>query len=255
METETEGARLANERDFHNARFGAEDGDSRAQLDKWYPAIRRVNELQAAEIRALAPKRDVLEYGCADGSLSLVELGTAQLAGSFTGIDISDVAIARAASRATAMGIGQARYAAMNAEATDFPDASFDVIYGRGILHHLDLDRAYAELRRLLRAGGVALFTEPLGHNPMLNWYRSRTPHLRTSDEHPLLMSDIAAARAHFRDVGTSFAGLTTVAAAPFAKTGFGRAMLRALERLDEALLSIPAIRPHAWYVLLTLRA
>lgn len=255
METEAERARLASERDFHNTRFGAEGGDTRAHLGKWYPAIRRVNELQEAEIRAAAPGRDVLEYGCADGTLSLVELGTARLAGSFTGIDISEVAIARATSCAMAMGVDQARYHAMNAEATDLPNASFDVIYGRGILHHLNLDRAYAEVRRLLRTGGVALFTEPLGHNPLVNWYRSRTPHLRTSDEHPLLMSDIAAARRHFREVQTCFAGLTTIAAAPFGTKGVGRALLHAFDRLDEVLLNIPAIRPHAWYVLLTLRA
>jgi hypothetical protein len=38
---------------------------------------------------------------------------------------------------------------------------------------------------------GWALFSEPLGHNPLVNWYRNRTPEQRTEDEHPLLLSSI----------------------------------------------------------------
>jgi SAM-dependent methyltransferase len=247
--------RLASERAFHNARYGREGPDPRAHLDEAYLAVARVNILQERAVHRLGAGRDVLEYGCADGTLSLAQLRTPGFARSFTGIDISDAAIARATARAASLGTANARYLAQDAAATSLPAASFDVIYGRGILHHLDLSRGVAEVRRLLRPGGTALFTEPLGHNPLLNWYRRRTPDLRTPDEQPLRMSDIVAARAHFAAVEATFAGLTTVAAIPFLRTRLGRPLLAALDRVDAALLTLRPIQPQAWYVLLTMRA
>jgi ubiquinone/menaquinone biosynthesis C-methylase UbiE len=64
----------------------------------------------------------------------------------------------------------------MNAEATTFPDNSFDLICGSSILHHLNLDKACAEIRRILRPDGGAVFIEPLGHNPLINMFRKLTP-------------------------------------------------------------------------------
>jgi len=45
------------------------------------------------------------------------------------------------------------------------------------ILHHLDLTVAARELRRVLRPGGVAVFCEPWGGNPLLNFARRRLPY------------------------------------------------------------------------------
>ena len=55
-----------------------------------------------------------------------------------------------------------------NAYDTALPAASFDVVIGMSVLHHLDLDRALAEFQRLLRAGGVLLFSEPNMLNPII---------------------------------------------------------------------------------------
>src|SRR3546814_15436315 len=79
-----------------------------------------------------------------------------------------------------------ATFSVDNAEQTSFPDASFDRIGGSGILHHLDLDSAYAEIARLLKPGGRAVFLEPLGHNPLYHAYRDRPPPMRTENENPL---------------------------------------------------------------------
>ena len=88
------------------------------------------------------------------------------------GIDISDVAIEKARGASRAAGIENAEYRRMNAEFLEFDDNSFDLICGTAILHHLDLTRAYSELARVLKPGGLAVFMEPLGHNPLINVYR-----------------------------------------------------------------------------------
>ncbi len=48
---------------------------------------------------------------------------------------------------------------ACDAEELPFEDASFDLVFGHAVLHHLpNLDRAFAEFRRVLRPGGRLFF-------------------------------------------------------------------------------------------------
>ena len=78
-----------------------------------------------------------------------------------------------------------------SAELLPFAEASFDIVVGRQILHHLDLDLAATEVKRVLRPGGRAAFLEPLIHNPILEGYRRLTPHLRSPSEQALAFSDL----------------------------------------------------------------
>jgi SAM-dependent methyltransferase len=49
-----------------------------------------------------------------------------------------------------------------NLEALTFPDASFDIVLTSDVLEHVRLDdRAHREIRRVLKPGGVYLFTVP----------------------------------------------------------------------------------------------
>ena len=128
-----------------------------------------------------------MEYGCGTGALAfdLAEQGSNSVA-----IDISPVAISEAEQVAHARGL-TARFEEMNAEAMTFDNDSFDLVFGSGILHHLDMERATQEVIGVLRPGGRAVFIEPLGYNPIINAYRRVTPTMRTEDEHPLLRSDL----------------------------------------------------------------
>src|SRR5215211_8056709 len=56
--------------------------------------------------------------------------------------------------------------AACDAAALPFADASFDLVLGHAVLHHLpELDKAFAEFSRVLRPGGTLLFAgEPSHH-------------------------------------------------------------------------------------------
>ena len=51
-----------------------------------------------------------------------------------------------------------------------------DAVWGNAILHHLDLAKAGRELRRVLAPGGVAVFCEPWGGNPLLAFARRALP-------------------------------------------------------------------------------
>ena len=54
-------------------------------------------------------------------------------------------------------------------------------------LHHLQLDRAAVEFRRVLKPGGRAAFQDPLGHNLLLEFARDYLPY---KDKHPVKGTD-----------------------------------------------------------------
>jgi SAM-dependent methyltransferase len=241
--------RKAREKEFHDARFGR--GGPRGGSGVFYRITGEAHDRHRALAYGDCAGKRVLEYGCGPGSQSF-EL--ARRGAHVTGIDISPVAIELAKTEAERQSV-EAAFVVRDAEATGFPDGSFDLIVGGAILHHLDLDRAYAEIARLLAPGGRAVFIEPLGHNALINLYRKMTPEQRTPDEHPLLRGDLAHARRAFAHVNVWYYHMMGIGAAPFAKTPLFKPVLAALSALDHALLSIPAIQPYAWIAVLELSA
>jgi SAM-dependent methyltransferase len=136
-----------------------------------------------------------------------------------------------------------------------FADGSVDVVAGSGIVHHLDIPKSMREVKRVLRAGGVAIFAEPMGHNPVINWYRNRTPELRTPDEHPLLVGDLRQMGRHFAATRITYFGMV----APL--LGFIQTRIRkesALTRfvwwLDRQLCRIPVLNRYAWFSIIELK-
>lgn len=138
------------------------------------------------------PGRDLLEYGCYDGWMMPVysQSNPRRL----VGIDISENAIARAQSVHGHL----AQFFVADAHHLSLPDSSFDVVIGRGILHHLDFETAICELDRVLRPDGYAIFVEPLGDNPAAKLFRALTPSARTRDERPLSRKQITWADQRF---------------------------------------------------------
>lgn len=240
--------RLRRERDYHNQRFAHE---VRQAQWKYYTAIAHGLDLYERRVEAALAGKDGLELGCGVGSTGL-KLG--HLARTTTGIDIADVAVAKAAAEAAQRGLANATFRRMNAERLEFPDASFDVVFAKAVIHHLDLAATYPEIRRVLRPGGQAIFYEPFGHNPAINAYRRRTPAARTPDEHPLLRSDIALARRHFANVELRFFGLLTLLGVPLREHPAARPLHAALRALDGLLLALPGVRWLGWYGLIVLR-
>ena len=239
------------EREFHNAAFSDGRRSQAAAVSGAYAIIHDSRLFYEGFIRAHAPGVRMLEFGCGASAMAST-FGAA--AAKVVGIDISDVAVQRAAEVAAANGF-KATYQVMDAESLQFPDHSFDLICSTAILHHLDLRKAYGEIARTLAPGGHAIFMEPLDYNPIINLYRRLTPNLRTPDEHPLRIEDLELARQFFDSVEVRYFTLTTLLAIPLFKSKWiFRRLLFSLERFDHRLFRLmPWLRRYAWQVVVVL--
>ena len=98
-----------------------------------------------------------LEIGAGTGyfTLNLLRAGVVQQA---TCTDISEGMVAMLAENATQLGLN-VRTMRADAESLPFEGASFDLVLGHAVLHHLpDLPRAFTEFHRVLRPGGRIVF-------------------------------------------------------------------------------------------------
>ncbi|MBI2098814.1 class I SAM-dependent methyltransferase, partial [Candidatus Uhrbacteria bacterium] len=174
------------------------------------------------------------------------------------GIDISEVGITQARKEAKKRGLAdKTEFYVMDAEATTFPDNTFDVICVSGVLHHLDRTKAFKEMARILKPTGAAIAAEPLAHNPVIQLYRKMTPHLRTEFEAEHILhakKDVELARRYFDKIEIKFFHLATIAAVPFRKTPIFNHLLALGEKIDSILLKIPLIQRQAWQMVLTFR-
>jgi SAM-dependent methyltransferase len=98
-----------------------------------------------------------LEVGAGTGyfSLNLLRAGIVRQA---TCTDISPGMVRALSANAERLGLA-VRTARADAESLPFPDASFDLVLGHAVLHHLpDLQRAFREFHRVLEPGGHIVF-------------------------------------------------------------------------------------------------
>jgi len=246
-------SRASREKAFFNQLFAGYTG-LRDMLASRTSSISRLARSRFVHVaRELCRDADVLDYGCGRGELSFDLI--AHGARSVTGIDFSEVPIEQARSAATAGDVRGVRFLVMDATATDFADEQFDVVVGKAILHHLDLERSLTELRRLVRPEGIVVLLEPLGHNPLLRLFRWLTPSLRTADEQPLRMPDLDVCRRHFASVDLFHFNLFTLLllVVPRRLPGYYRA-LSALEWCDRRVLAaVPFLRRYTWNVVIGL--
>ncbi len=141
-------------------------GDQAEAVWNWCSAAGRLRAQRRADLIAAAadlrPGVHVLELGCGTGLFSTM---FARHGCRLTAIDISPDLLARARLRRLPDAVV---FQVDNAERLDQPDGAFDAVVGSSILHHLDLDRALAEIRRVLRPDGRLAFAEPNMLNPQV---------------------------------------------------------------------------------------
>lgn len=240
--------RLIREKEFHNEAFSS---NKRNKTRKYYQTTLLSKHFYRDKVSEDVKDKRVLEYGCGPGSqaFSLAEKGAVVDA-----IDISDVAIEQARSKAEEMGV-EINFSVMDAENLDFDDDTFDLVCGSGILHHLELESCYRELKRVLKPGGKGIFFEPMGYHPLINIYRKFTPSMRTEDEHPLLKEDISLAKTYFNDVETHYFHFSSIAASVLPGDFLKRGASAVLNSVDRAVFKMaPFLKKYAWIVVLELK-
>jgi SAM-dependent methyltransferase len=202
-----------------------------------------------AELGDLTGQR-VLDFGCGHGMAAVV---LARRGALVTAFDLSPGYLEEARRRADANRVSIS-FVQANGERLPFADGSFDRVWGNAVLHHLDLDKAGHELRRVLRPRGVAVFCEPWGENPFLNWARTRLAYPekhRTPDEKPLRQSQVRLLHSIFPGVKARGFQLLSMARriVPASR------LIAGLDWCDDLLLTrAPGLQRFCRYMVLTLR-
>lgn len=242
--------RLDREAEFHNQAFTE---DTRASAFKFYSITGASEALYHTLISKSPADEHALEYGCGRGGycFELARRGTFVDA-----IDISSAGVEMAQQKAEEDELtDHLKFQIMNAEDLAFPDNRFDVVFGKSILHHLELERGLHEIARVLKNDGRAVFFEPLGHNFLINAYRRLTPRMRSADEHPLRIQDLTSFGEFFSEIEIQHFHLLSLLAIPFWKVpGLFNFLVSTLDRIDRGLFrAIPFLRRQAWVIVVKL--
>jgi len=216
---------------------------------KFYAITRKSNAFTDRWLSKMCQGKKVLDYCCGEGIL------TRKLAqkGAFAyGIDISPFSIDKAKDRSAKENLSDKTFfSVMDAEKMNFENDFFDVIICHGVLHHLDVKKAFPQLSRVLKPTGQIICVEPLAYNPIFQLYRKLTPHLRTEWEahHILTKADIFESLKSFQKIEIRFFHLFSLAAVPFRNTKAFNFILSFLELLDDIFLNLPLVKWWAWQV------
>jgi SAM-dependent methyltransferase len=214
----------------------------------FYTHIRKSPLLRGvAEFLGDVRGKRVLEYGCGLGVVSTL---LAKSGAAVTSFDLSRTSIAVTRRRATLNDV-EVDLAVAAGESLPYADESFDIIFGKAILHHLDVNAGGHDLYRVLKTGGKAVFAEPMGMNPLLNLARARIwyphKHPRGADR-PLNYDEIHAWGQEFNEFHYREVQLFSMAERAF---GFGK-RFTFLRDLDDRLIArVPALRRYCRYVVM----
>lgn len=112
------------------------------------------------KLSGVSSSDSVLDLGCGPG---IVACAFARVARTVVGIDATDAMLETAAREAQSQGLGNVRFARGDLYHSDLPDASFDVVSTRFVVHHLQRPQeAVAEMARLARRVVVLTDVTPL---------------------------------------------------------------------------------------------
>ena len=214
---------LEAEREFENLKTN--DGMVRNAQSKFYWATDLDTQFHIDLTNEKISGKNVLEIGCSTGRDAEIY---SQHCNKYYGIDISDQAI----DVATSKELKNCVFECVDGHTLPFSDSSIDCVIVNSLLHHLDLATSLREINRVLVDGGVLLFREPLGTNPVFEFYRFLTPRARTVDERPFTFADLATMDKYFElQNGVRWFGFTNIISA-YIKSNHLRAFLTRLDQL-----------------------
>jgi ubiquinone/menaquinone biosynthesis methyltransferase len=127
---------------------------------------------RAVELALVGPGARALDVCCGTGDLALALKQAVGPAGEVVGLDFSDEMLEHARAKTIDRGL-EIDYISGNALELPFEDGRFDAAtVGFGIRNVIDLPRALAEMRRVVRPGGRVVVLEiTTPERPPLNWF------------------------------------------------------------------------------------
>ena len=232
------------EKEFHNK---LQSSNKKRFENIFYKAIGNINDDFFTFIKNNCKNKSVLDFGCGVGNTA--KKISEYYPASICGIDISEVSIEKANKSAKELDLN-IEYRVDNCENLSFEKETFDIIYGQGILHHLQLNLSLSEILRVLKKNGRMIFIEPLGSNPFINFYRYLTPKSRSKDEHPLLKKDFDFIEKTYGDIQVKYYGFLTLVFF-FLYKNKSSFTFKILSYLDQLIFKIKFLRFLAWSVLI----
>ena len=239
---------VQNEKKFHNDIF--KDTSKRdISVGKFYILQKAILDQFHKEINKIVKEGSaVIEIGCGLDETLFTTLNGCE---NRYAIDISEVAIDEQKIKAGNAKIN-INYFVMDAHHLSFEDATFDLVFGTSILHHLSLETALPEFCRILKPNGKLIFIEPLGINPLINKFRGKTPELRTADEKPFDRSDLRLIRSVFSSVNFVYFDLSTLVLPVIFGNTINKQLISAFRKLDSFLFTaLPFLKYYSWQVLI----
>ena len=235
------------ERKFHN-QLHLSDSEDRANQNKYYKALHALQKDFLKDLKFETNSKDVLDYGCGSGNFAKKVLNFKPK--KITAVDISEEAIKKAKDKSK-ITLEKIEYRVENCENLKLNSSCFDLAYGSGILHHLDLYKSLSELKRVLKKDGKIIFIEPMATNPVINLYRLLTPKARSKDEHPFKNRDILFIKNFFKNVEIKYYGFLTLIFFQFYKNPENSKFFNLLSKADDFLLNTKYFKFLAWSVLI----
>lgn len=137
--------------------------------------------------------RRVLDLGCGDGECTVL---LASRGSKVAALDISTDLLRMARMRSILDGYDDHVLPLCGSvHSIPMPDASVDIVFGMAVLHHVNLTLAAREVHRILKAGGRAIFAEPIRNSKAVAVVRRLIPY-RQPDispfERPLRFEEVA---------------------------------------------------------------
>lgn len=115
----------------------------------------------------LKPEMRILELGCGDGSLWLRNLERFPMDAQVTLTDISE-GMLEDAKKNLSNTAANFQYNTVDAQAIPYEDNNFDIVIANHLLYHVpDRQKAFSEIRRVLKSGGV-LYASTIGKKHLI---------------------------------------------------------------------------------------
>ena len=154
---------------YDNAEVSYSTGETESYDAAFFPNVIRKREVELIkEVLQAERPRLILDYGCGGGWLSLLLVRW--------GFDVVGMDVSKNMVRSAKLACHEADFIVCDAMRLPFRDGVFDFVIGISILHHLNLNNALSELKRISLARSVFLFMEPNSLNPLSAFGRKVFP-------------------------------------------------------------------------------